>query len=260
MWCYDGHMLAISLQSGSNGNSIYVEANGVRLLFDAGISGREAELRLRSHRRDIRDTDALIISHDHTDHVRTAGIYQRKFHLPIYVTAPTLSASDRHNLGPLGEIRYFRVGERLQFGPVTVETIPTPHDAADGCVFIVQAGKKRLGIFTDLGHVFEGLSERLASLDAVFLESNYDPDMLRAGSYPAHLKRRIRGPHGHISNVEAAELLADHGKRLRWAALAHMSRENNTPELALQTHRKILGGKKTIHLATRYDVSAPFRV
>ena len=253
-------MFAISLQSGSNGNSIYVEACGVRLLFDAGISGIQAEFRLRAHGRDIRDTDALIISHDHTDHVKAAGVYQRKFGLPIYVTAPTLSACGRHNLGALGDVRHFRVGRRLQFGPVTVETIPTPHDAADGCAFIVEAGKKRLGIFTDLGCVFDGLSEQLASLDAVFLESNYDPDMLRRGLYPAYLKGRIRGPHGHLSNVEAAKLLAGYGKRLQWAALAHMSGENNTPELALQTHREIIGVKKTIHLATRYGASELFQV
>lgn len=253
-------MLAISLQSGSNGNSIFVEADGVRLLFDAGISGVQAELRLRAHGRDIRDTDALIISHDHTDHVKAAGIYQRKFGIPIYVTAPTLSVCGRHKLGALSDVRHFQTGGRLQFGPVTVETIPTPHDAADGCAFIVEAGKKRLGIFTDLGCVFEGLPERLASLDAVFLESNFDPDMLTRGHYPASLKARIRGPQGHISNVEAAELLSNHGKRLQWVALAHMSGENNTPELALQTHREIIGEKKTIHLATRCGASELFQV
>ncbi len=107
-----------------------------------------------------------------------------------------------------------------------------------------------------MGHVFEPLEAVVASLDAVLLESNYDPDMLAAGYYPEFLKRRIAGPGGHISNVESAHLLrAVIGGRLRWACLAHLSHDNNTPELALKTHRRIVGQSLPIHVATRYHAT-----
>ncbi|HHH76065.1 MAG TPA: MBL fold metallo-hydrolase, partial [Phycisphaerae bacterium] len=201
-------MRIISLQSGSNGNCVYVESLGVRLLFDAGISGKRASERLAGAGEDIRQVDALLISHDHSDHVSGLGIYQRKFGLPVYVSSSTLDTARRkRSLGTLGEIRHFRPGETLSIGHVSIETIHTPHDAADGSAFVVDDGLRRLGIFTDLGHVFEGLVEVISTLDAVLLESNYDAQMLASGPYPAYLKERIRGPHGHISNAESAEVL-----------------------------------------------------
>lgn len=249
-------MRVISLQSGSNGNAVYVEAGGVKLLFDAGISGKQAQLRLSEHGRDIRDIDALLISHDHRDHIAMAGIYQRKFGLTMHVTESTLEAgSRRHNLGALGAVEHFQAGDTIGFEGVMVETIPTPHDAADGCGFVISAEGKRLGVLTDLGHVFKGLGDVIASLDAVLLESNYDPDMLANGFYPAFLKGRITGRRGHISNHEAATLLAEHGRRLTWAMLGHLSQDNNTPALALETHRQILGPDLPLHLATRYAAS-----
>ncbi len=246
-------MICISLQSGSNGNAIYVEADGVRLLFDAGISGTQAEGRLRVHQREIRQVDALIISHDHSDHIRCAGIYQRKYHLPIHLTRRTQEAT-YCSLGPIRDVRYFHSGGVLRFNDVAVHTIPTAHDAADGVAFVVEHGGKRLGIFTDLGHPFRGLGDLLATLDAVFLESNYDPEMLETGSYPWPLKQRIRGPHGHLSNLEAADLLRGCGRRLQWAALAHLSEENNDPRLALETHRQRVGRELPLLVASRYEV------
>jgi phosphoribosyl 1,2-cyclic phosphodiesterase len=244
-------MNLISLQSGSNGNCIYIEAGGVRILFDAGISGRQAAERLSRAGRDIARADALIISHDHADHIRCAGIYQRKFGLPLFVTEKTLRAArSSHDLGELTEVSHFRAGSAMRFGGVRVETLPTPHDGADGVAFIVDDGSKRLGIFTDLGHVYRELESALATLDAVLIESNYDPDMLRDGSYPRFLKNRIAGPHGHISNIESAELVGRCGSRLRWACLGHLSAENNTPELALATHRSV-NGKMSYHVAGR---------
>ncbi len=245
-------MNIISLQSGSNGNCIYVEAGGVKLLFDAGISGKQAAGRLSLAGLDISRVDALIISHDHADHVRCAGIYHRKFGVPLYITEKTLRAArTTHELGAIREVSHFRSGGTIRFGRVQVETVPTPHDGAEGVAFIVDDGESRLGIFTDLGHVYDDLKSALSSVDAVLVESNYDPDMLRGGPYPRHLKSRITGPHGHLSNIESAELIARHGARLRWACLGHLSGENNTPELALRTHRSI-NGSMTYHLAGRY--------
>jgi phosphoribosyl 1,2-cyclic phosphodiesterase len=254
-------MIAISLQSGSSGNCIYVETRGIRLLFDAGISGIQAAERLALHGRDIRTVDAVIISHDHGDHIRHAGVFQRKYGIPIYVTPATLAAaSSRCTLGKLKDIRHFRSCDRLTFGDVAVHAIPTPHDGADGAAFVVESGQKRLGIMTDLGHVFKDLIPLVSSLDAVFLESNYDPVMLAEGPYPAYLKQRIKGPRGHLSNLEAAELLlrATEAKRLKWACLAHLSEQNNNPDVALSTHRGVLAADFTLYTADRYQVSGIF--
>lgn len=256
-------MIAISLQSGSSGNCIYVETGGVSLLIDAGITGVQAEERLAAHGRDIRKVDAVIISHDHGDHIRHAGVYQRKFGIPIYVTPATLAAaSSRCNLGKLNDVRSFRSCDKIRFKDVLVHAVPTPHDGVDGAVFVVEAGAKRLGVLTDLGHVFKDLVHIVASLDAVFLESNYDPSMLASGPYPAYLKQRIRGPKGHLSNIEAAEVLgrAVEEQRLRWACLSHLSGENNNPDVALKTHRAVVAEKLTLHVADRYQASDIFRI
>jgi phosphoribosyl 1,2-cyclic phosphodiesterase len=247
-------MITFSLQSGSNGNAIYVEAGDVRLLFDAGISGKLAEGRMRVHGRDIHDVHALIISHDHSDHMRCAGIYQRKYGLPVHITDRTRRAY-AYDLGPLKDVRHFVAGQALRFNGVIVHTIPTPHDAADGAAFVVEHDGRRLGILTDLGHPFPALGQLLPTLDAAYLESNYDPHMLAAGSYPPALQARIRGDGGHLSNPEAAELVLSAGRKLRWVALAHLSDENNDPELALDIHRRRVGRDFPLHLASRYDVS-----
>lgn len=253
-------MLTFSLQSGSNGNSIYVEANGARLLFDAGISGGLAQRRMVEHGRDIREVDALIISHDHIDHVCCAGIYQRKFGLPIYITQPTLRAT-WCNLGRLDDVRFFRSGDTLDFDGVRVHTIRTAHDAADGVAFVVECEGRRLGILTDLGHPFPGLQSILESLDAAYLECNYDPEMLERGSYPGFLKARIRGPGGHLSNFESASMLSTCGRnRPRWIAVAHLSEENNRPELAVDAHRSAVGQEFPIHHASRNRTSDVFFV
>jgi phosphoribosyl 1,2-cyclic phosphodiesterase len=254
-------MQVISLQSGSNGNCVYVEAGGIRLLVDAGISGRQAQQRLALHGRDITRVDAVLISHDHADHSRGLGIYHRKFGLPVYATAKTYRAANRYDLGAIDDLRHFTAGETLHFGKVTVETISTPHDGADGVVFVIDDGRRRLGVLTDLGHVFDELDGVIRSLDAVLLESNYDPEMLWDGPYPEWLKDRIAGPAGHISNVEAAELLlASASKRMQWACLGHLSQDNNTPKVALATHRKIVRDRLPLHVATRHEATGVLEV
>jgi phosphoribosyl 1,2-cyclic phosphodiesterase len=253
-------MIAVSLQSGSSGNCIYVETGDIKLLFDAGISGVAAERRLRECGRDIRDVTALIISHDHSDHVRYAGVYERKFGIPVYITPRTLQAAEKNvPVGRMRNVHAFFPGSALNFGRVTVRTLPTPHDGVDGSVFVVCSGTKRLGIMTDLGHVFQGLKDEIASLDAVFIESNFDAVMLRNGPYPSFLKHRVEGPCGHLSNIEAAELLLE-GKRLKWACLSHLSGNNNDPAVAVQTHRDVIGNKLKLYTASRSRVSDILKV
>jgi phosphoribosyl 1,2-cyclic phosphodiesterase len=255
-------MIAISLQSGSNGNCIYVETTGTRLLIDAGISGIQAERRLAAHGRRINDVDALLVSHDHADHSRIAAVYGRKFGLPVYITEPTRRVARRWtDLGHRHEVRTFVAGETMEIGDARVETVPTPHDAVDGVAFVIDDGERRLGVLTDLGHVFAGLAAVVESLDAVIIESNYDPEMLAHGSYPPRLKARIAGPGGHISNQEAAVLVGGAvGRRLKWACLAHLSAENNRPEVALATHRELLGPDFPLYVAGRYESSGVMEV
>ncbi len=259
---YNGSMRVMTLQSGSNGNSIFVEAGGVRLLVDAGISGVRMQSRLTAQGIDPRDVDALLISHDHSDHVRCMGVYQRKFGIPVYVTERTLMAARlRNRLGVIDDVRCFTSGAYLEFGTLRVETVRTPHDGVDGVGFVFDDGECRLGVLTDLGHVFAGLEETLQSLDAVLLESNYDPRMLEQGPYPELLKRRIRGPGGHLSNHESARLLSDaFRRRLKWALLAHLSQQNNDPALALQTHQEIVGPTFPLNVASRYAASPLFEL
>ena len=246
-----------SLNSGSNGNCFYVESGDVALLFDAGISGKQAADRLAQHGRDIRNVDALFISHDHSDHTRAVGVFQRKFGLPVYITRRTLLAVQRYqNVGKMERIRLFTAGSSQSFGHVTVHTIPTPHDSVDGVAFVIEDAQHRVGILTDLGHAFAGLKDVLQSLDGVVIESNYDNEMLDNGPYPEHLKRRIKGDGGHLSNLDSAMLLKEHcNGRLKWACLCHLSEENNQPELARQTHLQILGETIPIHVAWRDRVS-----
>ena len=159
------------------------------------------------------------------------------------------------------DIHHFQAGELLRFSNVSVETVSTAHDGADGVAFVVDDGTRRLGILTDLGHRFDGLDAVISSLDAVFLESNYDYDMLVTGAYPEFLKTRIQGPGGHLSNLEAAELLLHAARKdLRFACLAHLSGDNNCPELALQTHSKVLGERFPLHVATRYGATGMMEV
>lgn len=248
-------MVTFSLQSGSNGNSIYVEAAGQRLLFDAGISGACAERRMAAYGRDIRDVDAVIISHDHVDHVRSAGIFQRKFGLPVYMTLPTQQAT-WCSLGRLSDVRHFTSGDALSFGHVVVHTVRTAHDAADGVAFVVESEGKRLGILTDLGHPFGGLAELISSVDAAYLECNYDPEMLEFGQYPDSLKARIRGAGGHLSNDESHDLVRSCGRRRpKWIAVAHLSQDNNRPDLAVSAVRQAVGTSYPVYHASRYESS-----
>ena len=247
-------MEVIALQSGSNGNCYYLRAGQQQLMFDAGISGQMAQRRLAAHGRDIREVEALFISHDHRDHAQSMGIFNRKFGHSVFVSQKTYAAARRYcRLGEMHDVHHFVAGETITLGDVRIHTIPTPHDGVDGVVFVVEHDDKRVGILSDLGHVFAGLRDVLLSLDAVVIESNYDPQMLEGGFYPERLKQRIRGRKGHLSNEEAAGLLLDASffNRLKWACLCHLSEENNDPSVALETHRRLLGPGLPLHIARR---------
>lgn len=248
-------MEVISLQSGSAGNCIFVRSGETRLLFDAGISGNSAASRLAEYGHDIRDCDALILSHEHSDHICGVGVIHRKFGLPVYANLRTWNATRaKPSTGCIGSPNYFVTGKTFEIGSLRIETLGTPHDAIDGVCFVIEdiESGRRFGLLTDLGHVFSGLQKVIVTLDAVLIESNYDDDMLNLGPYPQHLKNRISGKRGHISNKDAAELLdvCDPGQ-LQWVCLGHLSAQNNSPEVALATHRKRHGDRFSFFCADR---------
>lgn len=248
-----------ALQSGSNGNCFYVETPDVRLLFDAGISGRAARGRLAQHGRDIAEVDALILSHNHTDHTRGAGVFHRLFSLDVYMT-PRVWQATRDQIGAIDpqRLHHFDPGQSLQFGNTEVLTVPTAHDGYDGVAFIVRSRGKNLGIFTDLGHRFTGIEECISPLHLIYLESNYDPQMLAAGSYPPWLKQRISGDKGHLANHEAGELARDAGGSLQRLVLSHLSEHNNDPQIALNTVRQHVPADLSVSIAPRYDTTEMF--
>lgn len=252
----------ISLQSGSNGNCFYVETPNSRYLFDAGISGIQAENRLKRHDIDIRTVDSLFISHDHSDHSKCAGIFHRKYNIDVHISDKTYQLANRNNqLGRVDKLQLFKSGQTLFHKGAIITTIPTPHDSIDGVGFIIEFEGIRLGILTDLGFPFLYLGQIIKTLDAVFLESNFDPYMLETGPYPQVLKRRIKGDGGHLSNEDAALLLKSAFKhRLKWACLSHLSEHNNTPEKALSTAKEMSQTDKPIYVASRYNVSEVFTV
>lgn len=254
-------MEVLVLQSGSTGNCFFVRSGHTSLLIDAGISGRQAQQRLAAAGYDPGDCAAVLLTHDHHDHSRSIGVFARKFHLPVYTTRGTWRRIERSQ-GDRGidELCHFAAGQSWKIGDLTIESYATPHDGVDGVVFVIDDGSRRLGILTDLGHVFEELPKIIEGIDAAVLESNYDPAMLESGPYSISLKRRIRGSGGHISNDEAAQLLDRNGRHLQWACLCHLSCENNTPQLAWQASNRAVGDQMPLHIAHRDRSLYPLQV
>ncbi|MDR2117530.1 MAG: MBL fold metallo-hydrolase [Planctomycetaceae bacterium] len=248
----------VSLQSGSNGNSYFLESGDIRLLIDAGMTASRTVERLSHVGVDISSIRGIVISHAHSDHICGAGVLHRRYKIPVWLTQGTYRhvttpSKIARKLGKLQEPHIFQAGETLRFGDLTIETISTPHDAPDSVCFVFDDGLVRLGIMTDLGCCFLGLGEVVETLDAILLESNYDEKMLETGAYPEELKQRIRSDIGHLSNVESAKLIQKHGKKLRWVCLGHLSEQNNTPEKTLATHQKMIGNHLDIFIASRYQ-------
>lgn len=219
------------LASGSRGNALYVETAKTGVLIDAGLSCKETLRRLEIVGVDPGRIDALVLTHEHTDHIRGAGPVVRRLGIPVYGNRSTLERSAR-NLGNVPDPTIFRTGRALTIGDLTVETFTKCHDAADPVGLVVSANGTRLGLITDLGRSTRLVEERLKGCQALVLEFNHDLDLLEQGSYPVHLKQRIRGAEGHLSNGQAQDLvrgLAHEG--LGVLIPAHMSRENNRPDV-----------------------------
>lgn len=232
-------MRLCSIASGSSGNCIYVGSDCAHVLIDAGISGRRVEAGLNSLELTGRDLDGILITHEHSDHIKGLGVLARKYGIPIYATGGTVDAMVRSgSLGkiPEGIFREIREDEPFLIKDLVINPFTIPHDAAQPVGYRLECGEHFVGIATDLGKYNEYIIENLQNLDALLLEANHDIRMLQVGRYPYYLKQRIMGDRGHLSNENAGQLLCRllHDN-LKAVFLGHLSKENNYEELAYET-------------------------
>ncbi|MFO8056774.1 MAG: MBL fold metallo-hydrolase [bacterium] len=247
-------MKVCMLGSGSRGNAVYVKSGGTSLLFDAGFSGRELTRRLKSIDVDPSELSAIIVSHEHQDHV--AGLRAMGRNFLVYGTAGTLAQVGKRF--KLNGTETIRPGEPVRAGDIEFLPVPTSHDAADPVGFVVQDQDHRVAVMTDLGMVTRPVLDRLSDLSLAVIEANHDPDMLRDGPYPWHVKQRVKSRMGHLSNPDAAGLAGSIAcGRLRTVLLAHLSEENNTGELAVSAVQKVMDGSGVRIEACRQDRPSP---
>jgi phosphoribosyl 1,2-cyclic phosphodiesterase len=219
-------MLICPLGTGSSGNSHYIESEGTRILIDAGFGVRQMARKLKKIERSLESVDAIVLTHEHSDHIRGIRSIARKYRIAVYGTKGTLDGSYLDSRVPRVEIRN---NGSFVVGDLEIHARRTSHDAADPCCYVVESRDgTRVGVATDLGSVGREVVRHLQDCDALFFEANHDVDMLRRGSYPWGLKRRILSPVGHLSNDDSiAALRSLLGERLQVLTLIHLSKENN---------------------------------
>lgn len=227
------------LSSGSKGNAIYIEHASTALIIDQGLSHKELKRRMELRSIDINKVVSILVTHEHSDHISGVGVTSRALGIPVYATTGSLECmknifNGSENSVPIESGIVFKVGA-FDILPYSVS-----HDAKDPVQYRITAGKKTAAIATDIGYVSTLVTERIKDVDILVIESNYDLDMLKKGSYPWHLKQRIMGKHGHLSNRNAAELVFNLcRKKTPKVILAHLSEENNRPEIAESTIREL---------------------
>ena len=227
-----------SLASGSSGNAFLLKTDRVSLLFEAGLRLTTLDYYLACEDIDASRLDAVFISHEHKDHCMGAGELAGEHGTRIYASAEVLAAA---GMSGIPSTTPLKAGETVEIGDVAVETFPIDHDSVRPIGFLVRAEGRTIVLATDLGRANDAVYSAIAEADLVVLESNHDPEMLRTGSYPRHLQRRVSGPKGHLSNMQAGLALARCLRKNSEVWLAHLSQENNTPTLALKTVRAHLG-------------------
>ncbi|ADU32529.1 MBL fold metallo-hydrolase [Evansella cellulosilytica] len=230
------------LASGSTGNAIYVETGNQKLLIDAGLSGKKIENCFKQINISPESLDGILVTHEHSDHIKGVGILARRYDLPIYANDKTWKAME----GLLGNIPieqrfHFEIGETKLFGDIDVESFGVSHDAAEPMFFTFQHSGRKLALVTDTGYVSDRIKGTTKEANTFIFESNHDMDMLRMGKYPWSVKRRILGDEGHVSNVDAAlalsDIIMDSSANVY---LAHLSLDNNMKELARMTVHQTL--------------------
>jgi phosphoribosyl 1,2-cyclic phosphodiesterase len=221
------------LGSGSKGNSTIVATARTRILVDAGLSCRETFKRIRQLGEDPLSISAIVVSHEHSDHVSGLPVLARKLKIPVFMTGPTNDAWGREQEKNLDRLELFAAGHGWTIGDITVNTFTVPHDAADPVAFAFRAEGVKVCIVTDLGYMPANVREQLRGCDVLMIESNHDLEMLRIGPYPWSVKQRVMSRVGHLSNAALAEFFAnDYDGGAAYVVLAHLSEQNNHPEIA----------------------------
>lgn len=254
-----GRLSLASLGSGSSGNSSIVRSATTTLLLDCGFTLKETLVRLGHLGVDATDIDAILVTHEHGDHMRGVGPVSRKFKLPVWMTHGTWGACRDRNLKNL---HLFHAHEAFILGDIHLDPFPTPHDAAESCQFVFSVGDRRIACLTDLGVCTPHVVEKVRGVNALLLESNYDPEMLRLGPYPRSLQDRITGGWGHLANEQAGALLAelDHAE-LQHILLGHLSERNNSDAVALKTVSDFVAeGHERINVLKQHECSEWFHL
>ncbi|MCD8352968.1 MAG: MBL fold metallo-hydrolase [Clostridiales bacterium] len=252
-------MLLRTLASGSSGNSVLIQSGSSAVLVDAGISCRKITQRLRDCGLTPGDLNGILVTHEHTDHIAGLGVLMKHCNVPIYASGGTCAALVRKYPVTQNHLMLVPAGTCFDLAGLTVTSFPTPHDAADSVGYRVSDGKRSAAVATDLGRATDYIRSVLTGTDLVLLESNHDVASLRSGPYPYYLQERILSDIGHLCNEAAAELavyLARQGTGT--LVLGHLSKENNTPELAYSVVQKALqreGLSPRLGLAPRDELS-----
>ncbi|PCH65247.1 MAG: MBL fold metallo-hydrolase [Gammaproteobacteria bacterium] len=218
-----------SIGSGSRGNATLISHKDTTLLVDCGFSARETEKRLQRLSFDASKLSAILVTHEHADHINGVRVLARKHNLPVYATAGTAAhlAAD-----VMGLVTEFSSHEAFSVGDIEIQPFPVPHDAREPSQFVFHDGQHKLGLLTDVGSITPVIEEHLTGCDALLLEANHDRDMLDQGEYPEHLKYRVSGRLGHLNNVQSAKLLEKiDTSRLQHIVAMHLSEKNNSPNI-----------------------------
>lgn len=234
------------LASGSKGNCTYIGTAQTKILLDAGISVRTLLTKLAEINVDIGEISAILLTHEHSDHIQGLKTLTNKYSIPVFANHETAKGTVEA-LGVCPKFKIFSTGEAFEYGDLEIHPFSIQHDTLDPVAFTIKTGALKLGFCTDLGRVTSAVEHHLQQCDYLYLEANHEEEYVHSSSRPEYLKRRILGPTGHISNRESGELLSRIYHKLKHVHLAHLSQECNTPEKALFVIRSILE-KKGIHL------------
>ncbi len=226
-----------SLYSGSTGNSLLVESDNAKILIDSGVSAKKVVDGLDVLGITPCDINAILVTHEHSDHVQSLGTISKKFDIPVYANAKTWDAmKQQKDKISDGNVKFFTTNEDFEIEDVRIHSFSIPHDASDPCGFNFSLGNEKISVATDIGHMTTSIMDCLENSKFLMLEANYEPEVLKCSKYPYLLKTRIAGPNGHLSNQLAGKTIAkliDSG--LQEVMLGHLSKENNFPELAYKS-------------------------